>query len=198
VTRKPRPQLKADRGYLHAFAEVMKRIENSLAGATQRPVVVCVAGGAALHLYTGTRVSKDIDAKVMARFIPPDNLSVSYTDPDGNARLLYFDKQYNDAYGLLHGDAYDDAISIGVPGVDPRRLDVRLLSPLDLAVSKLSRFEAHDRDDIRDLAKAGLLAAADLRRRAEAALPAYVGDLRRVRNSLAIAERIVADAQAAQ
>lgn len=185
-------RLKADANYLKAFAEVMKRIERALKGAARgKPVVVCVAGGAAAHLYTGARVSKDIDAKIMARFLPPDDLEVSYRDADGHARLLYFDTQYNDTYALLHEDAYDDAVSIAVPGVNPARLDVRLLTPLDLAVSKLSRFEAHDQDDIRALARLGLLDAAALRRRAEEALPNYVGDTRRVKNSIALAEKLV-------
>ena len=188
------PPLKADRGYLEAFAEVMRR----LADATKsgKPVVVCVAGGAALHLYTGSRVSKDIDAKVMARFIPPDNLEVSYEDRDGRARLLYFDTQYNDTYSLLHEHAYDDAVAIELPGVDPDRLDVRLLTPVDLAVSKLSRFEAHDQEDLRALAREGLITGPEVRARAEEALPSYVGDVARVRTSIAIAEKLI-DASAA-
>jgi uncharacterized nucleotidyltransferase DUF6036 len=187
------PPLKADPGYLKAFTEVMRRLERAVGKRAGKPVVVCVAGGAALHLYTGGRVSKDIDATVMARFLPPDDLEVSYRDADGHARLLYFDTQYNDTYGLLHEDAYGDALSIDLPGIDPKRLDVRLLSPLDLAVSKLSRFETHDQSDIRALAAAGLIDAKQLRKRAEEALPGYVGDVRRVKTSLALAEKLVAN-----
>lgn len=190
MTRARPPALRADAAYLEAFAEIMKRIEHAV-GGKGGPVVVCVAGGAALHLYTGSRVSKDIDAKVMARFIPPRDLQVSYRDANGRGQLLYFDTQYNDSYGLLHEDAYDDAISIPVPGVDPRRLDVRLLAPVDLAVSKLSRFESHDQEDIRALARQGLIEADALRRRAQEALPAYVGDVKRVRNSIELAEKLV-------
>jgi hypothetical protein len=186
------PALRADPEYLKAFATIMARIERGLGKATHgAPVVICVAGGAALHLYTGSRVSKDIDAKVMARFILPDHLEVSYRDADGHARLLYFDAQYNDTYSLLHEDAYNDAISIDVPGVNPKRLDVRLLTPLDLAVSKLSRFETHDQEDIRALASAGLIDAKSLRERAEEALPGYVGNVQRVKTSIALAERLV-------
>ncbi len=152
---------------------------------------MCVAGGAALHFYTRSRVSKDIDAKVMARFIPPENLEVSYKDVDGHARLLYFDTQYNDTYGLLHEEAYDDALPIPLPGVDPKRLEVRLLTPLDLAVSKLSRYETHDQEDIAALAKAGLLDAESLKRRAEEVLPSYVGDVKRVKNSIELAVKMV-------
>lgn len=184
-------ELKAEPAYLAAFAEIMRRLQEALGEAREWPIVVCVAGGAALHLYTGARVSKDIDAKVMARFIPPDNLEVSYRGADGRARLLYFDTQYNDTYGLLHEDAYDDALPIRLEGIDPGRLDVRLLSPLDLAVSKLSRYEAHDQEDIRALATVGLIDAASLRERAEEALPSYVGDVARVKNSIALAEKLV-------
>lgn len=192
MKRTAAPPLRADPAWLRAFAEVMRRIERALGARPGQPVTVCVAGGAALHLYTGARISKDIDAKVMARFLPPDNLEVSYEDADGRARLLYFDTQYNDTYALLHEDAYDEAIAIEVAGVDRRRLDVRLLSPLDLAVSKLSRFEAHDQEDIAALARAGLVEADALRRRAEEALPAYVGDTARVKGSIALAVRLVA------
>lgn len=193
--RKP-PALRADAAYFAAFSQVMERLQDAL-GEAARAVRVCVAGGAALHLYTGGRVSKDIDAKVMARVLLPENLEVAYRDRDGHARLLYFDTQYNDTYALLHEDAYDDALPIDVPGVDPRRMDVRLLGPLDLAVSKLSRFEMHDQEDIRALALAGLIDAAGLRHRAEEALPGYVGNLERVRNSIALAEKLVAGAKPA-
>lgn len=191
--KRARPAVKADPGYLKAFTEIMMRIERALGPAPpKKPVTLCVAGGAALHLYTGSRVSKDIDAKVMARFIPPDDLEVSYQDADGRARLLYFDTQHNDTYGLLHEDAYDDAVAIDLPGIDRSRLDVRLLSPLDLAVSKLSRYEIHDQEDIRALARAGLIDAASLKQRAQEALPGCVGDIRRVKTSIALAEKLVA------
>lgn len=185
-------ELRADPGYFRAFATIMSRIENALDSVERGlPVVVCIAGGAALHLYTGARVSKDIDAKIMARFLPPENLEVAYKGADGHARVLYFDTQYNDSYALLHQDAYRDAIPIAVPGVDRKRLDVRLLAPLDLAVSKLSRYETHDQEDIAALARAGLIEARSLRARAEEALPDYVGNVERARNSIALAERLV-------
>lgn len=186
-----RPSAQADPAYVAAFAEVMKRIEGAL-GNTREAVKVCVAGGAAVHLYTGGRVSKDIDAKVMARFLPPDDLQVAYRDRDGHARLLYFDTQYNDTYALLHEHAYDDAVLLEVPGIDRKRLDLRLLSPLDLAVSKLSRFEGNDQEDIAALARAGLLDETRLRQRAEEALPSYVGNIARVRTSILLAQKLVA------
>ena len=190
------PSPKADPAYLQAFLEVMRRLEAAL-GIGRKPVTVCLAGGAAMHMYTGARVSKDIDARIMARFIPPEGLEVSYRDRDGLARHLYFDTQYNDTFGLIHANAYDDAPVLAIEGIDVAKMDLRILSPLDLAVSKLSRYETQDQEDIRTLAREGLIDAADLRRRAEEALPDYVGDLARVKTSIGLAERLVIEAGSA-
>ncbi len=188
------PELKPDPEYLKAFATIMSRIERALGARRHaKPIVVGVAGGAALHFYVGARISMDIDARVMARvLLDPSDLQVAYPGEDGSARLLYFDTQYNDSFALMHQDAYADARPIALPGVDARRLAVKLLSPLDLAVSKLARFNDQDQQDIRALARAGLIDGSALLRRAEEALPDYVGNLTRVRTSIKIACRMVA------
>jgi len=192
------PPLRPDPEYRKAFAEIMSRIERALGrNRPEKPIIVCVAGGAAMQFYTGERYTDDIDAKIMARVIISDagNLQVAYRGRDGHARLLYFDTQYNDSYALLHERAYDDAVPIALEGVNPRRLDVRLLTPLDLAVSKLSRFSEQDQGDIRALARAGLIEPDSLRRRAKAALSDYVGNLDRIKNSIDIACRLVSSAK---
>jgi len=182
-------------GYLAAFTEIMKRIEKGLgSGRPHRHVIACVAGGAALHFYTGTRVTRDIDASFNARLILPPDLRVAYRDADGGPRMLYFDTQYNDTLGLRHPDAADDALPIRLEGVDPNRLDVRLLNPVDLAVSKLGRFGEQDREDIVALAKAGLITSDQLRDRAEDVLPGYVGNTSSVRTSIDLACKAIEDA----
>lgn len=190
------PALRPDPEYLKAFAQIMSRIEHALGRKRPaKPVTVCVAGGAAMHFYVGGRFTDDIDAKILARvMLDPQDLQVAYRGEDGHARLLYFDTQYNDSYALLHENAYDDARPITVEGVDSRRLEIRLLTPLDLAVSKLSRFSAQDQDDIRALARAQLIDVVALRRRAESALPNYVGNLDRIRGSIDVACRLVTTA----
>ena len=183
--------------YVGAFRKIVARIERTLAGAPKRslPLKMYVAGGAAMHLYTGERVSEDIDAVFSRRVALPEDLEVSYCDADGHARLLYFDRQYNDTLGLLHEDAHDDSIVLQLEGIDPKIVEVRLLSPLDLAVSKVGRLSDQDRDDIAVLARRGLVTSTTLRRRAEEAAGGYVGDLERLRNSIDIACRIVEDAE---
>lgn len=176
---------------------IVQRIESALRGSPKKvlPVQMFIAGGAALHLYVGARVSKDIDAAFSHRIALPPDLKVSYRDADGAARMLYFDYQYNDTLGLMHERARDDAVALTLPGVDPAVLEVRVLTATDLAVSKIGRFSEQDRADIAALARAGRIKADALRRRAEQAVEAYVGDTARVRASIDIACRLVEAAQ---
>ncbi len=192
-----RPDLNARPEYIEAFREIAARIAATVAGVATAalPIKMYVAGGAALHLHTGERVSEDIDAVFSRRIALPEDLEVAYRDADGAARLLYFDRQYSDALALMHEDARQDSMPLELKGIDARRLDVRLLSPLDLAVSKLSRFSDQDRDDIVTLARRKLIQTAALRLRAEQALTGYVGSIERIQGNISQACRIVEDTE---
>lgn len=180
-------------GYRGAFETLLRRVQQQLVGipAAALPIRMFIAGGAALHVHTGARVTMDVDATFSRRVLFADDLSVAWRDADGRARALYLDRNYNDTLGLMHDDAYDDAAPIVVEGVDPSVLQVHVLSPLDLAVSKVARFSEQDRGDIETLARAGLIDAAALRARATGAIGGYVGDLRAVSLSIELACRIV-------
>lgn len=192
-----RPNTATRPEYLAAFREIAERIAAPLGGLPKKmlPVRMYVAGGAALHFYTGERVSRDIDAAFSQRIALPEDLEVSYEDADGSARVLYFDRQYNSAFTLMHENAYDDSLPLTLKDFDARVLDIRLLSALDLTVSKISRFSSQDRDDITSLAKQGLIRSAALRRRAEDAATAYVGNLDSLHASIKLACRIVEDVE---
>lgn len=179
--------------YPQAFAEVLSRVQQSLRGShpTVFPIRMYIAGGAALHLLTGARVTEDIDATFSKRVLLSEDIEVSYRDPDGRARVMYLDRNYNDTLGLLHENAYQDSKPVDVPGIDKNLIEVRVLSPVDLAVTKLARFTDQDRDDIRLLAQKGLVDSASLRKRAEEALAGYVGGVSSVRTSIEIACRLV-------
>lgn len=186
--------------YLEAFREIVSRIERPLKASGAKltePVKMYVAGGAALHFYTGARISEDIDATFSRKVLLPQDLEVTYRDVDGTTRLLYFDRQYNDTFGLLHENAHNDSLPLSLGGVDPAVVDVRFLSPLDLAVSKLGRFEAGDQQDIRSLAKAGLFDVRKFRERANEALMGYVGPSDRLKLSIELACKIIAAASPA-
>jgi len=188
-----KPKIKARTEYLNAFGEILSRIQQTLKGSRPDvfPIRMYVAGGAALHLLTGARVSEDVDAVFSKRILLNEEIEVSYRDPDGGARLLYLDRNYNDTLGLLHEDAHKDSRPIAIPGMDKKLIDVRVLAPIDLAVSKLSRFSDQDREDVLLLAREGLIDPASLRKRAEQALGGYVGDLNPVRNSIDVACRLI-------
>jgi hypothetical protein len=190
-----RPDSRVRAEYIEAFREIATRITDTLSNVrpADLPIKMYVAGGAALHFYTGERVSRDIDAMFSRRIALPEDLEVAYRDADGAARLLYFDRQYNDSLSLMHEDAQEDSICLALEGIDARRLDVRLLTPLDLAVSKLSRFAEQDRNDIVSLARHQRVHSTELRARALQALAGYVGSTERVRGSIELACRILED-----
>jgi len=187
----------ARREYVDAFLEIARRISESLKSLPKNalPIRMYVAGGAALHFHTGERATQDIDATFSRRIALPDNLEVSYRDADGAAQLLYLDRQYSDTLALIHEDAYRDSKPLALPGLESNVLDVRLLTPTDLAVTKIGRFTSQDRDDIAALAQRGLVHPASLRKRAEEAVGNLVGDTTRLRGNLETACRIVADVE---
>ncbi len=188
-----RPEKHTRQAYVEAFAEIVRRIAATLVSLPPalRPIRMYVAGGAALHFYTGARVSRDVDAVFSHRITLPDDLQISYAGTDGKPTTLYFDTQYNDTLGLLHEDAREDSRPLRLPEVDARVLDVRLLSPVDLAVSKLSRWSSQDQDDVASLARHGLVGAEALRRRAKEALAGYIGDNSRIETTIELAVRLV-------
>jgi hypothetical protein len=183
--------------YLAAFTELVRRIAAPLDVVPRRslPVKMYVAGGAAMHFYTGERISNDVDAVFSGRIALPSDLEVAYQDADGAARLLYFDRQYSDTLALMHEDAHDDSVPLTLKGIDASILDVRLLSALDLAVSKISRFSSQDREDIIALGKHGLVESAALRRRSEQALECFVGNLHTLKGAIDLACRILEDVE---
>jgi len=183
--------------YVDAFLEIARRISDSLKSLPKNalPIHMYVAGGAALHFYTGERATQDIDAAFSKRIALPDKLEISYRDADGAARLLYLDRQYSDTLALIHEHAYKDSEPLPLPGLAPEVLDVRLLTPTDLAVSKIGRLTSQDRDDIAALARRGLVHSAPLRTRAEEAVGNFVGDTTRLRGNIETACRIVEDVE---
>lgn len=180
-------------GYQQAFVEVVSRVQKALKDSPSAafPIRMYIAGGGALNLLTGARVTEDIDATFSQRVLFNEEIEVSYRDADGRARILYLDRNYNDTLGLLHEDAYKDSQPVEIPGIDRKVIEVRVLSPTDLAVSKLARFGDQDRDDIQLLARQGLIDSSSLRNRAEDALAGYVGSVGSVRTSIDIACRLV-------
>lgn len=177
---------RADPAYVSAFRTLVKRLMRS-SNATAAPITMYLAGGAAMHFYTGARMTDDIDAVFDRKILVPADATVIYRDAHGKARSVYFDVNYNESYALLHEDAHNDALRLLLDGIDGVR--VLVLQPVDLAVSKLARFSEIDRGDILQLAKDDLITAKALRQRAKEALPGYVGSVLPVQTSIKLACR---------
>lgn len=196
-----KPAQNVNEAYVRAFAEIASRIQKAIKASGYKsalpvpPVRMVVAGGAAQHFYTAARVSMDVDATLSKRMMLPDDLDVPYIDTDGFPRVLYFDRHYNDTFALMHEHANDDSWPLALAGIDSSVLDVRLLAPTDLAVSKISRFAEHDQADIAALARASLIDAASVRVRAEEAMGGYIGDMNRIANSINLACRLIEKAK---
>jgi hypothetical protein len=183
--------------FLDAIRRLVAKIEASLPKLNE-PVKMYVAGGSAVHYYTAHRVSADVDAIFSKRLLLPDDLEVAWKGNDGKPQLLYLDKQYNDTFALMHEDYAAAAIPCAALNAGKRKVLVYFLSPVDLAVSKLSRYEAADQEDIRALAAMGLLTAPAVRARAEEALKGYVGNMTRIKNSIKLACKLIDTTQRAR
>lgn len=173
----------------HLFEQLDQRLELSA------PVTAYIAGGVAVHLYTAYRVSSDIDAEFSHRLLIPDDLVIEVPATDGIPQLLHFDKQYNSTFALMHEDYQRD--SVPVP-FDVPHFHIRALSPVDLAVSKISRFQDHDQRDIQMLVSHGLTKASAIEARARQALPGFVGNMRWLEINIKDAVRLALQAELEQ
>jgi len=134
-----------------------------------------LAGGMAVNFYCGTRYTEDVDAFYTHR-VHVGRCEVNYRHRDGNPSFLYLDNNYNPTFGLLHEEYDRDAVEWEGIGNERRKIQLHVLSPVDLAVTKVSRYSPQGREDILSLAGAGLFSPSQLRSRATEALADNVGD----------------------
>lgn len=173
-----------------ALAQGLRKLLQQLEGrlSLQSPVNVYLAGGMAVHLYTANRVTADVDAEFGGRVILPNDLAVEVTLEDGTAQVVYLDTNYNSTFALMHEGYQEDSIPVDL-GVS--QLRVHVLSPVDLAVSKIARLADNDKEDIAALVRMGLTSADEIEHRAQSALDGYVGGLAmlklNLRDALALA-----------
>ncbi len=186
-------RLYLDTGLGRALAELFQSLEHQL-GLT-RPVNVYIAGGIATHLYTGSRFTTDVDAEFDARVVLPADMAVTARLEDGRDQLLYLDTNYNPTFALMHEDYRSDALPIDM---GTSALKIHVLSPVDLAVSKLSRFADNDQEDIVSLVRCGLVSSKDIAHRAQEAMGAYVGNTARLLGHLDSALSLIRAAEASR
>lgn len=157
------------------------------------PLRMYIAGGMAFHLYTAARVTTDVDAEFSKKIILPQDLMIE----TGDGTMLYLDSNYNSSFALMHEDYLSDALRVPF-GTD--LIEVFVLSPLDLILSKIARYNGPDASDIAALVQMFGISANAIEERAELALQGYVGntDYLRVnlRDVLKIARHLTKDSPA--
>ncbi len=164
-----------------ALIEMLDRMDVILreSGYAGEPVEMYLAGGMAVHYHCGSRYTEDVDATFSRRMLLPyDQLTVQYIRSGGRPSNIYLDPTYNDTFALLHPDHREDSAAWEGIGNERRLIHLRVFCPVDLAVSKLSRFSEIDREDILELARQRYFDTAQLKQRATEALDYYVGDTR--------------------
>lgn len=175
------PRLHLDTPLAQALLQYFRELEARL--ELKRPVTAYLAGGMAAHLYTAVPPTGGIDAEFDHRIVAPQDLIVPVNGGDGKISAVYLDTRYNPMFSLLHEDYRLDAVSV-LAKPNEVGLTLKALSPLDLAVSKIARFQDNDREDIAALAQAGLVRADQIERRANEALAGYIGSPASIRANL--------------
>jgi len=168
-----------DTPFMAAVLEVIRRIERTIPEDFQGRIKAVLVGGAAVHVHTAARVSHDVEAVFDHRILLPGNIVVRYRDEDGEAAVA-LDTNYASEVALLHPDAMDDAPFLARVG----RIDVHVLHPVDLAVTKIGRWQGNDAADVAALARAGLLDREAVARRTREALSYFVGGTGMIEHNL--------------
>lgn len=136
---------------------------------------IYIAGGIGVNFYTGERPSYDIDMECAPELF-------QYLDQDLiekiNEKELFFDYNYNPTLGLMHEDYLDNALEIPFEEIEKHNIKIKpyVISPLDLAVSKLARYSESDRNDILDMFEKGLFNLEDFEKKAKEAIDYYIGN----------------------
>ena len=194
--RLPSDANKADPRLRRAVGEIIHRISAHLP-ELQEPIRMYLAGGMAVHFFTGYRSTVDIDASFSHRLLLPkaEDLVVAYKGADGKPRMVYFDMNYNVSFALTHPDFEKDALRVEGPEFVDSKIDLYILSPVDLALNKVSRFERNDREDIAELARLNLIDVQELEKRTAEAIGYYVGNPSMLRLNLKEAADIIRSIQ---
>jgi len=171
--------MRADPNLSEALRIVVDKIDGAVraGGYAGPPINMYLAGGLAVHYYSRTRYTHDIDASFSRRvLLPVKELATQFVGKNGEPSVLYFDNNYNPSFALMHPDYQETAREWRGFGNDQRMVKLYVLDPVDLAVSKVSRLSEQDREDILMLASLGLISAAAVRGRAAEAMDCYVGN----------------------
>lgn len=181
--------------FTFVVSELANRIATNL-NDSDRVVTMYIAGGVAVGFYCDTRATDDLDAFYDARVgLGGVDMLVQYEDRDGSMRTCYLDTNYNPTIGLLHENFDRDAVEWEGVQILNQKIRVKVLSPLDLAVTKIDRYSDQDVQDILELAKQKLFSPESFERRAIEAMNACPCNRERTQNSIRLLAASIRKAQ---
>ncbi len=82
----------------------------------------------------------------------PEDLFVVWLNRQGKLEQVHYDYTYNSTFGLLHEDYEDRAVHMITI---EEKLEIYLLAPEDLIISKIIRFAENDENDIKNIIEKG-------------------------------------------
>lgn len=161
-------------------------------GSLKEPLIACIAGGVAVNYYTRVRMSDDTDIDWSHRVIIPKELQRFLSeDMDGRPILVSMDANFSESIGLFHPDWKQNANEVTRIG----DLIIKVITPVDLIVSKIGRFNEQDRNDICELARHEDISTDEVKARAEEAMEYYIGDLDYLKTSISLATDLIHECQ---
>lgn len=163
--------------FWHATIRLLEKLSDEL-GEIKRPVSAVLAGNAAFHYYTLTGVPDSLDINFDSGIIIRPDFEVTFYS-NGIEQTLNINHKYNDVNEFVFPDSLT-AIDLGLIGQN-RNIRLKVLSALDLAVSRLSDVvpETSRNADILTLSEAGGFNQNEFQQRAEWAFSQYYGDTTR-------------------
>jgi hypothetical protein len=162
-----------------AADEIFNKISDVIPADFDATVRAIITGDSAAYYHIGGRIPHRLDVEFSHNIILPDDLTVIYKDAGIERELIL--SRVKISLELIHDDYARYAILVSS---HHPHLHIYVLSPIDLAVSKLGRFSDADQSDIKLLAEKGLYKASELEERANEALACYFGDIHRVNQNI--------------
>lgn len=155
---------------VNAFFDQLQAYLNTV--TLKHPIEIYIAGGVSVHIYSNqVRMSSDIDADVGRLWLDSD-ISVPIIAQNGKEMALSFDRGFNTSFTLIHPSYKDDAWKLNLHS-NFSDISIFLMSPVDVATSKVIRFDGPDAFDIISLASKGYFSSQEFEKRIAEAFEYY-------------------------
>lgn len=178
-----------DSSFTKAVRSFVERIGQTLPFGLPEPVRLYLVGGSAMGFYVNERVSNDVDGIFSHRILLSPEMTEIWQDERQEPRLLTMGTNFSEALALVHPDYKEDSLLVGE--FASGRLLLHLLSPVDLAVTKIGRFSEVDRQDLCRLAEWVGLDPEAVESRAKEALSHYIGQVKTIETHIELAKGII-------